>query len=278
MTRSAFVALLAVSLISLSVCGQEWRAQWITAGASKDTANTWLAFRTEFSATAVPQTAIAKIAVDSKYWLWVNDSLVVFEGGLKRGPNPMDTYYDEVDIAPFLKPGRNQVRLHVWFFGKHGFSHNSSGRAGLLFDCVSDGFSLVSDRSWQAAVLPAYQTAPDPQPNFRLPESSILYDARLDGSAVWAPAVEIGEAGAQPWNRLVKRPIPLWKNNGLRPYANASANHLVKGDTLMCQLPYNAQITPYLKVMAPAGRRIVIMTDNYVHYNGSDDNVRAEYI
>src|SRR5690606_20197460 len=27
-----------------------------------------------------------------------------------------------------------------------------------------------------------------------------------------------------------------------------------------------------------AGKRIVIMTDNYVHYNGSDDNVRAEYI
>jgi hypothetical protein len=29
-------------------------------------------------------TAMTKIAVDSKYWLWVNGQLVVREGGLKR--------------------------------------------------------------------------------------------------------------------------------------------------------------------------------------------------
>jgi len=70
----------------------------------------------------VPDEAIARIAADSKYWLWINDNLVVFEGGLKRGPNPEDTYYDEVDIAPYLKAGSNTIAALVWYFGKQGFS------------------------------------------------------------------------------------------------------------------------------------------------------------
>ena len=45
--------------------------------------------------------------------------MVVFEGGLKRGPNPEDTYCDEVDLAPYLKKGKNQVAVLVWYFGKH---------------------------------------------------------------------------------------------------------------------------------------------------------------
>jgi alpha-L-rhamnosidase len=35
--------------------------------------------------------------------------MVVFEGGLKRGSNPKDTYYDEVDLTPYLKKGDNNT-------------------------------------------------------------------------------------------------------------------------------------------------------------------------
>ena len=57
-----------------------------------------------------PEKAVAQIAVDSKYWLWINGQLAVFEGGVKRGPTPKDTYYDEVDLAPFLQKGKNKER------------------------------------------------------------------------------------------------------------------------------------------------------------------------
>lgn len=50
----------------------------------------------------------------------------------------------------------------------------------------------------------------------------------------------------------------------------------MRGDTLFCRLPYNAQITPYLKVEAEAGKTIHIRMDNYE--GGSERNVRAEYI
>jgi alpha-L-rhamnosidase len=90
-----------------------------------------------------------RIACDSKYWLWVNGRLAVFEGQLKRGPTPSDTYYDEVDLAPHLRAGSNTLVVLVWYCGKHGFSHNSSGKAGLVLDAGAGGGDLCSDTSWR---------------------------------------------------------------------------------------------------------------------------------
>ena len=138
--------------------------------------NQWIAFRRDVALEAVPASAAARIAVDSKYWLWVNGTPVVFEGGLKRGPNPQDSYYDTVDLAPYLRAGENRIALLLWYFGKSGFSHLDSGRAQLWFDCPALG-----EGSWLCRVHPAYGTADDlPAPNYRLPESSLRFDARLD--------------------------------------------------------------------------------------------------
>ena len=48
------------------------------------------------------------------------------------------------------------------------------------------------------------------------------------------------------------------------------------GSTIKAQLPYNAQVTPYLKIAGPAGQLIDIRTDNYK--GGGPENVRAEYV
>ena len=75
--------------------------QWISADDSlRNEENTWIEFQKNFSLKKKPAEAEVKIAADSKYWLWINDSMAVFEGSLKRGPNPTDGYYDVVDIAP----------------------------------------------------------------------------------------------------------------------------------------------------------------------------------
>ena len=262
-----------------------WRAQWITAAACKNNANTWVAYHKEIVIEKVPAHAVAKIAADSKYWLWVNGKQVVFEGGLKRGPNSSDSYYDQVDLTPYLKTGRNMLALLVWYFGKDGFSHKSSGKAGLLFDCQTPHFSILSDKTWKCSVVAAYKTAGGPAPNYRLSESNILYDARMgDWQSAAYPdkamtgAVELGQAGSAPWNHLVLRPIPFWKNSGIKSYVNLSTSSSSTTDTLIGSLPYNAQVTPYLKVEAAAGQKIIICTDNYLFYNGGEANIRGEYI
>ena len=105
-------------------------ARWITSGeAGADQPNTWIAYRHNVGVAEIPREAVVRIAADTKYWLWVNGDLVVFEGGLKRGPTPDDTYYDRVDLAPYLHRGENRIALLLWHFGKEGFSHRDSGRS-----------------------------------------------------------------------------------------------------------------------------------------------------
>ena len=49
--------------------------------------NTWMNFVKKFTLDSVPKRAVANIAVDSKYWLYINSEMAVFEGGVKRGPS-----------------------------------------------------------------------------------------------------------------------------------------------------------------------------------------------
>lgn len=258
------------------------QSKWIGSEQCQSTPNTWLCFRKTVHLPGVPGEMIANIAVDSKYWLWINGKMVVFEGGLKRGPAPGATYYDQVDIAPYLEKGENTIALLVWHFGKNGFSHVNSGTAALLFCAQGANLSIVSDKSWQCSVYRAYQNTEAPFPNYRLSESNIRFDARKelagwnmpDFSGKLGASIEIVAPNEMPFGKLVARPIPMWKNGGLTDYPEVVKNE--KGDTIRCRLPYNCQITPYLHVKAPAGLVVGMLTDNYT--GGSANNVRAEYI
>ena len=258
------------------------QSKWIGSEHCQSTPNTWLCFRKTVHLPGVPGEMIANIAVDSKYWLWINGKMVVFEGGLKRGPAPGATYYDQVDIAPYLEKGENTIALLVWHFGKNGFSHVNSGTAALLFCAQEANLSIVSDKSWQCSVYRAYQNTEAPFPNYRLSESNIRFDARKelagwnmpDFSEKLGASIEIVAPNEMPFGKLVARPIPMWKNGGLTDYPEVVKNE--KGDTIRCRLPYNCQITPYLHVKAPAGLVVGMLTDNYT--GGSANNVRAEYI
>lgn len=263
-----------------------WKAQWITAIEQQNETNNWTVYNKTFKVEQVPDMAFAKIACDSKYWMWINGELAVFEGQLKRGPSPTDTYYDAVDIASYLKKGDNDISILVWYFGKDGFSHNSSGKAALIFDCQASGFELLSDNSWKASIRREFGTAGLPVPNYRLPESSIRYDARVGNfdftkakanTKRWRGTRSIGKPPVAPWNTLVKRPIPQWKNFGMKKYENERTFPFVStGDTIVCKLPYNAQITPFFKIEANGDEEITLMTD---HYSGGGPlNVRGEYI
>lgn len=258
------------------------QSKWIGSEHCQSTPNTWLCFRKTVHLPGVPGEMIANIAVDSKYWLWINGKMVVFEGGLKRGPAPGATYYDQVDIAPYLEKGENTIALLVWHFGKNGFSHVNSGTAALLFCAQGANLSIVSDKSWQCSVYRAYQNTEAPFPNYRLSESNIRFDARKelagwnmpDFSGKLGASIEIVAPNEMPFGKLVARPIPMWKNGGLTDYPEVVKNE--KGDTIRCRLRYNCQITPYLHVKAPAGLVVGMLTDNYT--GGSANNVRAEYI
>lgn len=242
---------------------------------NENNVNTWMCFRKDFTRnveSGIP--ALAQIAVDSKYWLYINGNLVIREGGLKRGPSPKGIYYDEVDLTEYLTDGVNHLALLVWHFGKSGFSHLSSGRAGLMFAMQLPDALLISDESWKVMKHPAFVEAdPNDAPtNFRLAESNLYFDATKNIADWFSPDfndVSWQQAQIFPhdvWGDFVKRRIPQLKDFGIRDYENTSdhAGLTTTEDTVLTlRLPYNAQFTPVLEVTAPAGKKITIKTENY---------------
>ena len=75
-------------------------AQWISPNGAVPN-GTFVAYRSELELSTVPLACNSSIslAVDTKYWLYVNGRMVVWEGGLKRGPSPGAGYYDTLDLS-----------------------------------------------------------------------------------------------------------------------------------------------------------------------------------
>lgn len=242
----------------------------------------WICFRKTLDIGGDVSNNTLRIAADSKYWLYVNGKLEVFEGQLKRGPNPKDTYIDYVKLKN-LKKGRNTVAVLVWYYGKHGFSHRNSNVGGLYFDLAVGKKHYGSDNSWLTTIHPAYYLPKGQEPNFRLSESNIGFDARKDAPAwysesyddsSWQQAKSVSPEDAD-WNKFVKREIPQWKDYGVKPYPSQRR----EGNKIICTLPYNCQFTPVLKVKASAGKKIDIRTDDYATPAPNGEvNVFAEYI
>ena len=268
--------LLTLLFVVASLTAMAQTAHWITVDDTlRNRQNTWMEFRKDFTLKKKPKTAEARIAADSKYWLWVNGTLAVFEGGLKRGPNRTDTYYDLVDLASYLQKGQNDVRLLLCYFGKAGFSHVSSGQAGVIVDAPTIG--LVTDASWQSQRLQAYQTCGEPYTNFRLAESNIRYVARMEGQNDLKPSLEIGTWGDGAWGKLAVRPIPQWRDYGVRTAHYDTGEDDQGNVVLSVRLPYNMQMTPCIDVTDEAEGTCIRLETDHVR-GGSDNCVRAEYI
>ena len=271
-----------------------WVGKWIW-DTDNTTGHNWVCLRKTVTIDTVPEKVVTRIAIDSRYWLWINGKIAVYEGSLKRGPNENDTYFDTVDIAPYLQEGENTIAILGWYFGNDSdyYSYNSSGAGALLFQAELENITLISDASWKVRKHSGYlistpETDPGTMPNYRLPEGNIFYDAQeaeiLEGwylpkydDSEWENATEYGVAGDAPWYGLWQRSIPLLRWTDILSYENpeiyAPYMDTVTTETIELRMkcPYNMQIQPYLKVEAEAGLKIRMISDG-------SQTVRASYI
>ena len=269
------------------VLKNDWKAKWIWQKTEEKSKNAWLCFNKRVNIDYVPEKLTAKIAAENKYWLYINGELIVREGGLKRGPTPTGCYYDEVDIAPYLIQGQNLISILVWYWGNDAsYSSTDAGQGGLLFDAENDNISVLSDGSWSVIKNPAFKEDKGKmQPNYRLPESNVLYDSRdeivgwnqpsYDFSS-WENAAEYAVGGEGCWGETYSRDIPQFKDFGLKDYKNSSdykGKSFCLRKKITLRVPYNAQLTPYLEVNAKAGKKIVITTENT-----SSGSIHSTYI
>ena len=267
-------------------------AQWIWQQ-EDGPSNTWMSFRKTISVKEIPEIVEAHIAVDSKFWLWINGEMVFFEGGLSRGPSqsgvwnrkekitPTNSWYETINIQPYLKKGKNTLAILVWYWGRetHKGTHIDSGKGGLLFSAQIGNQKLVSDSSWKAIQHPGYDNTIAPASK-NLVQYGVKYNAQnlmndwMDDNAwytanfedsYWPDATEKGSAGVAPWYNLEANIVLPLVNHGLQNYKNHDDLQLPfisKGQTITCKLPFNKQITPYLEVEAKASDTIFVTTDN----------------
>ncbi|WP_111307266.1 alpha-L-rhamnosidase-related protein [Confluentibacter sediminis] len=290
----------------------DWTANWIWTSA-KGPNNTWLSLRKKITLTSKPKRAITQIAAENKYWLYVNDSLVIRDGGLDGRPDLTNTYYDEVDLAPYLKKGENIIAALVWYKGgENSYSQITVDQGGFLFQSkLSDSNIplIISDATWKVKINPAFaatEQLKNPDGSYKWVAWPVVYNAQKElgnwkaydyNDTSWNQAISKGNPTVAPWNHLVYRTIPFWKDYGLTPYLNQSElqnTNITENTTVVGDLGINIQGTPYLKVDAPAGVKIRIVLNDFYHQeyitkkgiqefecfawqNSSSHNVRYEF-
>ncbi|MBR5743549.1 MAG: family 78 glycoside hydrolase catalytic domain, partial [Clostridia bacterium] len=112
--------------------------------------NRHILFRKSFFLPEKPGKAVAYLAADDRYKLWING---VFAG---EGPAPSYHFrfgYNAIDVTALLRPGENLVAVHTLYQGLVNRVWQSGDlRHGLILDLETDGRVPVrSDESFLAA-------------------------------------------------------------------------------------------------------------------------------
>lgn len=233
--------------------------------------NDIVVFRKHFEVTRLPQKAIAYISADTKYYLYINGSLVVFEGGLFRESKKGCGYADEVDIAKYLKIGSNVISVLVWFYGNGGRNSVNSKKAGFLFDC--EALQLFSNSDFKVLRHSAYYNTTTENPSYLYGGHNIAFNFNNDigdynsldfDDSNFSPSTEYEN---EVWGDLYKRPIPLHKFSDLIECEQINA----EDNKYIVDFPYALQFTPYIEVEAKGGEIIDIRSDRYNVNGGPGD-------
>ncbi len=107
-----------------------------------DISNSYALFRTPVELKQAPKKATAYISADQSYMLYVNGELAA------RGPArgfQRSQPFDEIDVAKFLRPGKNVFAVRAYNPGRSTFSYITQGLAGVLFAYDIDGKVYASN-------------------------------------------------------------------------------------------------------------------------------------
>lgn len=265
----------------------DFTAAWIWTPST--TEDSYVAFRKTFDLAEAPGEVTAYVSAESKYFMWVNGELTVYDGSVKRGPTPYDSYYDTVAVDG-LKAGKNTLAFLVPYNGRSGDSSidgmlalgEGEVQGGLLFEMKAGDTVIKSDHTFKARRLTEYKNRillgseyPAYSQTSMLAERNMWYDARdsvgdfmsesYDDSA-WESATLIAKAGALPFGDLYASDMPLIKFGELTDLESAESvlgTTLTEDRTLTFALPENMQFSPYFELEAPAGKKITYYTDTF---------------
>ncbi|HET6994405.1 MAG TPA: alpha-L-rhamnosidase N-terminal domain-containing protein, partial [Chitinophagaceae bacterium] len=153
----SFVLLWHISLsqqIADDILHKKWDAYWLAVPGSSPHDYGVYHFRKTFVLDQQPSSFIVHVSADNRYKLYVNGEMVSF------GPARSDVYnwnYETVDIASYLKAGKNVLAAVVWNFGEERQEAQISYQTAFILQGNSDNEKLVnSNSSWLCTVDSGY--------------------------------------------------------------------------------------------------------------------------
>ncbi|TLX78225.1 hypothetical protein E9993_00665 [Labilibacter sediminis] len=216
-----------LSFTQLRANVNQWAAKWIWAEEALQ-AEAILA-RKSFVLDAMPNQATLKITASDFYQLYINGQYV------NRGPARSAAHhqsYDSINISSYLQKGENLIAIRA-VFEPGAQSYQFEARAGLLVQLEMDSQMIVSDDSWRLTVDHSWDKNSPAISRFQRDVCDKVdmrsynhgwYNKGYDDSG-WSNARELirnegwpshqkgvrATASINPWIKLVKRDIPMLK-------------------------------------------------------------------
>lgn len=164
--------------------GKVWSAKWIAAPKASPLDYGVYHFRRSFELPSVPSSFVVHVTGDNRYQLFANGVRVV------SGPARGDLYhwkYETIDLAPYLKQGRNVLASVVWNFGQLAPEAQITNQTGFLLQGDTEAERVVdTGSSWKSFVNESYAPLP-------------VTHGEMRGYFVAGPGDHV-EASRYPWN------------------------------------------------------------------------------
>jgi hypothetical protein len=144
--------------INPALINNRWKAQWIAHPTESLLDYGVFHFRKDFELTEQPQEFIINLSADNRYRLFVNGKAVCF------GPSRADLEhwtYESIDIAAFLKTGKNVLAAEVWNFGELKPWAQFTLKTAFIVQGNSPTEEIINtDTTWKVIKNQAYTPAP----------------------------------------------------------------------------------------------------------------------
>ena len=141
--------------INRDLLTKPWSARWITVPNSSPYDYGVYHFRRTLELTAPPSSFVVHVSGDNRYQLFVNGERVVW--GPARG-DLNHWRYETVDIARYLRVGKNVLAAVVWNFGQYAPEAQVTDRTAFLLQGDAEAERIVdTNEQWKCARNSAYE-------------------------------------------------------------------------------------------------------------------------
>jgi len=144
--------------ISKEILSKIWPASWIAVPGESATGYGVYQFRKNIEIETVPSSFIVHASADNRYKLYVNGQLV------SLGPARGEMYhwnFETINIAPYLKQGKNNIAAIVWNDGEEKPEAQISSRTAFILQGNTNAEAVVNtDKSWKCIKDKSHEALP----------------------------------------------------------------------------------------------------------------------